>query len=423
VNPSAATVSGPQSPTPSASFRADPGKWGICLLLLFATVLNYLDRQVLSLNAEYVMREFGLDKEGFGRLVAMFRYFYAAVQIGGGWLADCLGPRGLFPAAVGLWSAAGMMSGLAPGLWSMMVSRGVLGIGEAFNWPCALKTTERLIDRAERPIANGIFNSGSALGALIAPFLVTYITLRLGWRASFLFVGALGAIWIVIWLRATRKYADRLRGVPAGVGHAARIVALELARPHFWQLMVAAIFINGINYTLADWVPLYLKTERGFGFAAGNLLSTLVYAGIDAGNLSIGFFIRFLIGRGLDIDAARRRGLLVSCILLSSAVMVGIVESRFVALAALALTGFGLGSFLVIYLSRCQELNPAHLGAVTGVLGGLGNLVYGFLSPYIGALADSGNSAVTFTFMGTLPWLAFAAMSWRPKQERASSSE
>jgi ACS family hexuronate transporter-like MFS transporter len=89
------------------------------------------------------MREFGLDKEGFGRLVAVFRYFYAAVQIGGGWLADCLGPRGLFPAAVGLWSAAGMMSAWAPGLWSLTTCRAVLGIGEAYNWPCALKTTER----------------------------------------------------------------------------------------------------------------------------------------------------------------------------------------------------------------------------------------------------------------------------------------
>lgn len=414
MNPTAPHVSEPAPP----AFRADPGRWGICLLLLFATVLNYLDRQVLSLNAEYVMREFALDKEGFGRLVAVFRYFYAAVQIGGGWLADCLGPRGLFPAAVGLWSAAGMMSAWAPGLWSLTTCRAVLGIGEAFNWPCALKTTERLIDRAERPIANGIFNSGSALGALIAPFLVTFLTLRLGWRASFIFVGALGAVWIVLWLRATRPYAERLRGAPTSVARSARIVAAELCRPGFWQLLVSAILINGINYTLADWVPLYLKTERGFGFAAGNLLSSLVYAGIDAGNLLIGFFIRYRIGRGDNIDGARHRALLGSCVLLSSAVVVGIVDNRFVALAALVVTGFGLGSFLVIYLSRCQELNPMHLGAVTGVLGGLGNLVYGFLSPSIGALADRGNSAVTFMVMGLLPWLAFAAMSWRPRSKR-----
>jgi hypothetical protein len=150
-------------------------------------------------------------------------------------------------------------------------------------------------------------------------------------------------------------------------------------------------------------------------FAAGNLLSSLVYGGIDAGNLLIGFFIRYRIGRGDGIASARQPALFGSCVLLSSAVIVGIVDNRFVALAALVITGFGLGAFLVIYLSRCQELNPAHLGAVTGVLGGLGNLVYGFLSPSIGALADRGNSAVTFMVMGLLPWFAFAAMSWRPR--------
>jgi MFS transporter, ACS family, hexuronate transporter len=405
-------------PTPRPAFRADRGRWGVCLLLLFATVLNYLDRQVLSLNAEHVMREFGLDKEGFGRLVAVFRYFYAALQIVGGWLVDSIGPRYLYPAAVGVWSAAGMMTSWAPGLGMLASCRAVLGIGEAFNWPCALKTTERLVERAERPIANGIFNSGSAMGALIAPLLVTFITLRLGWRASFIFVGALGAVWIILWLRATHRYADLLRGVPAGIGHSARVVARELCRPQFWQLLVACVFINSINYTLADWIPLYLKTERGFGFAAGNLLSTLVYAGIDAGNLLAGFFVRYRIGRGDSIDQARRWMLIVSCILLSSAVSVGIVDHRGVALGALVLTGLGLGSFLVIYLSFCQELNPANVGAVTGVIGGLGNLVYGFLSPAIGAMADQGNSAITFIFMGTVPWLALMAMLWRPKSGR-----
>jgi ACS family hexuronate transporter-like MFS transporter len=415
--PSALLGTPQQSPAPG--FRADRGRWMVCLLLLFATVLNYLDRQVLSLNAEHVMREFGLDKEGFGRVVAMFRYFYAGFQIVGGWLVDSIGPRFLFPAAVGVWSAAGIMGGCALGLGPLLMSRAVLGVGEAFNWPCALKTTERLIDRAERPIANGIFNSGSAMGALIAPLLVTFITLRLGWRASFIFVGALGVVWILLWLRATRPYADRLKGVRTGAAQSARIVVTEFCRPQIWRLLIACVLINGINYTLADWIPLYLKTERSFGFAAGNLLSTLVYAGVDAGNLLAGFYVRYRITRGDSVDQARRGMLVVSCLLLSSAVSVGLVANHAVALTALVLTGLGLGSFLVIYLTYCQELNPIHVGAVTGVIGGVGNLAYGFLSPFIGALADTGHSAVTFMFMGTVPWLAFAAMTWgRPPQPK-----
>jgi ACS family hexuronate transporter-like MFS transporter len=179
-------------------------KWFICALLLSATVLNYLDRQVLSLTAENIIGDFHTDKASFGTMIAAFRYSYAAVQFFGGWLVDALGARAVFPAAVGVWPCAGMLTAGAFSLPGMWTCRFPLGAGEAFNWPCALKVTESLLAAEERPLANGIFNSGTALGAMIAPVIVTLVTLRFGWRSAFLLTGALGFLWIGLWHALTR---------------------------------------------------------------------------------------------------------------------------------------------------------------------------------------------------------------------------
>src|SRR5882757_4598577 len=160
--------------------------WAVCVLLLFATVLNYLDRQVLSLTAPKLMAAFHLNQREFGQLLAAFRYSYALVQVLGGWLVDAWGPRNVFPMAVGAWSAASMLTTFAPTLGAISACRLLLGAGEAFNWPCALKTTERLLPPPDRPLANGIFNSGSALGAILAPIVVTLLVAKWGWRSPFI---------------------------------------------------------------------------------------------------------------------------------------------------------------------------------------------------------------------------------------------
>src|SRR5260370_42359373 len=141
-------------PTPPSPARASPPgapaiptrTWLICGLLLFSTVLNYLDRQVLSLAAERVIAEFHLDHRGFGEIVSSFRYSYAMAQLFGGWVVDAFGPRAVFPIAVALWSAAGFGTAWAQGFNGLRACRFALGMGEAYNWPCARKTTRQLLE-------------------------------------------------------------------------------------------------------------------------------------------------------------------------------------------------------------------------------------------------------------------------------------
>lgn len=384
--------------------------WLLCGLLFLATVLNYLDRQVLALTAEKIMAEFHFSKESFGDVIAAFRYAYGIFQIAGGWLVDARGSRVIYPLAVGLWSLAGVLTAFAASARMLMGFRFALGVGEAFNWPSALQVTKRLVPAKDRPLANGIFNSGAAAGAMLAPLIVTGLSLRYGWRAAFVATGALGALWILVWLIFTRRWKAQLGGSGASFGAAGKVMWRIVTRRSFWLLLVSAVIVNGVNYFLADWIPLYLKTERGFSFAAGNALSIIVYGSLEAGNILVGLFVRRMVAAGLSIAAAKRRALIVSCALMSSAAIAGSVNNRYVSIALLMLTALGVAGFLVIYLTLVQDLEPAHVGAAAGLLGGAGNLAYGFVSPCIGRLADLQQTALTFALVGLLPWLALMAI-------------
>lgn len=405
----AATTPQPPTGSPEAGLPRRLA-WGICGLMFLATVLNYLDRQVVALTAENIMAEFHLSKEGFGQVLAWFRYSYAALQIGGGWIVDVAGARGTYPAAVGLWSLAGMLTASAGSVFQLSAYRFFLGIGEAFNWPCALQVSKRIFPPRDVPLAVGVFNSGSATGSILAPIIVTVLALRYGWRSPFLVLGILGFVWIAAWLALTSGRSAALSGPRGSVGQTGRALAEVLRSRGFWLLSFTAILVNGVSYFLTDWIPLYLKTERGFSFAAGNTLSILIYAGMDAGNIAVGFFVRKLVAAGWPLSTARSASFVASSLCMSFAVLAGVTSHRYLAIACLAVTAIGVTSFVVLYMNVIQEMDPEHVGLTSGLLGGLGNLTYGFASPYIGRLSDTHHTVVTFLLVGLLPWIACLAI-------------
>jgi len=392
--------------------------WWICFLLFVATAIVYLDRQVLALTAPKIIANFHLTNEQFGHIIGSFRYSYGVVQIFGGFLVDAYGPRIVFPVASGVWSLVGILTGLATTVGMLTGLRFMLGAGEAFNWPCSLKTTSALLPPKDRPLANGIFNSGAALGALIAPIIVTAITLRWSWRAAFMVTGAVGGLWVFAWLIVTRQQASSLRGSSTSPRAVAQVVKRLLCMPDFWILAVSALVINGVNYYLADWIPLYLETSRGFSFSHGNALSIVVYAGSFAGNIVVGLFVRALVAGGCSTNSAKQWALFSACLLMLLAAPAGFTSHRYAAVLGLSLTGVGVGAFLVIYLTLVQDLEPSHVGVSSGLLGGISNVAYGFVSPYIGALADSHHEHVIFILMAFLPWLAFAAIFFGARATR-----
>jgi len=185
-----------------ATPEARPGAWawGICWLMFASTVLNYMDRQAIALVGPQIRGEYRLSFEQFGWVLAAFSLTYALFQVPAGYLVDRLDVRWTYAGAVGWWSLAGMAAAFSPSLGALMVLRALLGVGESFNWPCALRVTAAILPPKDRSLGNGIFNSGAAVGAVITPVVVTLLTARYGWRTAFFAVGILGFLWVAVWL-------------------------------------------------------------------------------------------------------------------------------------------------------------------------------------------------------------------------------
>lgn len=394
-------------------------KWYICFILFLATVLCYLDRQTMAVCAPMIKEDFQLNNEQYGSLLAAFRGAYALTQIFAGFLADRMSVRLLYALAVGLWSVAGAAAALVTRFRALAWTRGALGIGEAFNWPCALRVTANTLPPEDRPLANGFFNSGAAVGAMLAPVIIMPIALSFGWRAAFLLIGSIGAAWIFLWLASTRhpgslqsanqQHSGAEPGQPKPP--LTRQIASMLRHPGFWLLMLVAGTINPCYYFIADWIPLYMHDERGFGLFAAAFIATPMFLGIDVGNIGGGGLVKYLAGRGWSIRRARGTAVCIGAALIVPATLAGYVDNAYVCIALLVVAAMGIASVLANYLAALQDISFASVGLIAGVLGGFGNLVSWKLNPLIGKyIDDTGHYYLIFVALGVLPLVGMASL-------------
>jgi ACS family hexuronate transporter-like MFS transporter len=446
-----------------------------------STVLNYMDRQTMALVAKPIKDEFHLSNLDFGWVLAAFSLTYAVCQVPAGYLADRWDVRRTYAGAVAWWSLAGMAAAFSPSLGMLMALRAVLGIGESFNWPCALRATAQVLPPADRSLGNGIFNSGAAVGAVLTPLVVTPLTRRFGWRTSFVVVGALGFVWVAVWLAVLsgtrgRRLSNEAKSkildaeeLPAalpslssdammvfgGVVAAAILIALAafqfglpaiwwaiaalmfgllfaaLILPEgslrgadwaeslgaivrlrrFWLLVVVTISINVCWHFLVNWLPTYLKEDRGMTFLASGLWSAVPFLAADVGNLGGGALSRFFAGRGLVPSRARIVVMTACTLLITSGVWVGRADSDTAVIVLLGIMAMATAAFMANFFAFAQEVSARHTGLIVGVLGGLGNLgAAGFL-PVAGRIKDAtGGFGPVFVLVGLLPFLGLAAL-------------
>src|SRR5262245_54544251 len=189
-------------------------RWTVCALLFFATTINYVDRQVLSILAKTLETSIGWDSIQYGYITAAFQAAYAVGLLCAGRLIDRLGTRLGYAIAITLWSLAAMAHAAAASAFTFGVARALLGLGEAANFPACIKTVAEWFPKSERALATGIFNSGANIGAVVAPLVVPWLAASYGWQSAFLATGAIGFVWLVFWLMIYSKPEEH-RGISA----------------------------------------------------------------------------------------------------------------------------------------------------------------------------------------------------------------
>jgi MFS transporter, ACS family, hexuronate transporter len=358
-----------------------PKKWQICVMLLLATTLNYLDRQTLSILAPTLQRDLHLDNEALGWLFAIFYYTYTFAQMAVGPILDRTNIRWAFVCAVLLWSTVSALTGLATGFATLLIARLMLGIVEAANWPGALRIVVRVLEPPERALGNGIFTRGTSIAALVAPGLILGIAAYFGWRLTFVVVGSLGAFWVGGWILMTRgrelAHVWREPAPPgtAGIAGQLRIFRAIIANPRFRPVLAVAVLVNPCLYFSVNWLPVYFVQERGF--SAGRHMGwvlTAIYLGLDLGNLACGAGILALTRSGRSAPSARRIVMVLATLCMIWCAAVPILPTTW-AVIALILFNFGQGIWTTISLTFSQEISATHVATAIGIISGCGSLV------------------------------------------------
>jgi ACS family hexuronate transporter-like MFS transporter len=297
------------------------------------------------------------------------------------------------------------------------LTRIALGFGEAFNWPCALRTTANILPRQDRGLGNGIFNSGAAIGALIAPLIIAPIAATFGWRYAFLVIGGLGGAWVVAWLLLTgRKGTNRSVETPAARIRKDRepfLVELGkiLASPGFWILLVGAGTINPCWYFVTEWSNKYLHDQRGMSLLYAAYATTPIFLFADMGNIGGGGLVKYLVSQGRTVRFARGVTSVVGALLVFAAIPANSVENPYLCVAMLAIAGFGITSLMTSLLACYQDISFASIGLVMGLLGGFGCVTGAIVNPMIGSYIDQTNNYnLIFLLLGTVPLSTMASI-------------
>src|SRR5580698_3173938 len=213
-------------------------RWTICAMLFFATSINYMDRQVIALLKPTLSHSIGLTEINYGYIVDAFQIAYAVGLLVAGRVVDKIGTRIGYIIIMGIWSLSAMGHALASTAFEFGIARFFLGLGESGNFPAAIKTVAEWFPQSERSLATGIFNSGANVGAILAPIIVPWITIRYGWHAAFLATGVFSAMWIVLWFSKYSKPADHRTLTGAELRHIYQEAAEDLGSSVPWRRLL-----------------------------------------------------------------------------------------------------------------------------------------------------------------------------------------
>lgn len=388
-------------------------KWGIIWLLFLATLINYMDRQTMQVTSSHLIREFFDGKErGYGQVESAFQYAFAIGMVIAGFLVDRFNVRWFYAGALFVWSVAGIFTGLVSSLEALIACRVVLGLAEAFNWPCAVSVVRRVMPLEARSLANGIFHSGASFGAAVTPILATLMIGPGGehWRRIFIVVGAAGGVWLLLWLafiRGERAREIEHADIPATASGEAECSIpfwkVPLSRL-FWVALAVSLTVNVCWHFFRAWLPRILKKD--LGYTEQEMLWMLVgfFVAADLGCLLAGYTTRRLTQSGFSVERSRKLVSLGTSLLCLLAIPLALKPAAWLAVPLVLLVAAGaMGGFANMF-ALAQETAPRHTAKVVGIVSCVPWLALAWLNPIIGGLADqSGTFAPTVMCISCVP--------------------
>jgi len=303
-------------------------RWTICALVFFATTVNYLDRQVLSLLKDNLEVQFNWSDSDYANIVSVFQFVYAISMLFAGRFVDWLGTKMGYAWSLIIWSFAAMAHALAKGTGGFMVARGLLGFGESGNFPAAIKTIAEWFPKKERALATGIFNSGTNVGAILAPLVVPWIVKHLGWQSAFLIIGAIGFSWLIFWFwlyeiptRSKRVgkpefdyiHSDNIaEDNTTTVENTERVPWFKLLKfKQTWAFSFGKFMTDGVWWFYLFWLPAYLKAQYGMTGLQVAFPLAVLYTMSTIGSITGGWFPMYFIKKGYDPYVGRMKAMLL----------------------------------------------------------------------------------------------------------------
>jgi len=411
------------------TFRIRHFRYLIAALLFLATMINYADRLALSVVSPFLRQEFGMSEQDYSHVVFLFLTAYAIFYALSGPIVDRLGTRRGFALAILSWSLAAMSHALARGKWSLGFCRFLLGAGEPGNWPAAAKAVAEWFPAHQRAFGVGIFNAGSSIGSALAPPVVAWLTLAYGWRAAFVWTGAVGLLWLGLWLLfyqpphlsrfiTTREWdylKDHVRPpeetVPAPLprGEWLRVIR----RRECYSLILARFFTDPVIYFIIFWLPEYLRKERQFDLARIGKYAWVPFIFGDIGYLLGGWFSGYLMRRGWPLPRARKLVLLCGAAVMPAGIFATLAPDARAAIALTCCMTFGHALWVSNLLTLPTDLFPGPQVATASGFTGMGGAVGGMLATLgTGYIVQRFSYQPIFTVAGLMHPLALTLVLW-----------
>lgn len=386
-----------------------PGlRWLIIGLVFLATLINYIDRLTVSVLAPLITKDLNLTNTEFGGIATWFLFAYTISQSLSGKLYDRVGIKKGFTVSIIVWSVAAMSHAFASGLRSLSVFRFILGLGEAGNWPGAAKTVAVWFPSRQRALGMAIFNSGAAIGSIVAPPVIVGLTAYFGhWQQTFVVTGLLGFFWLILWwliydtpenhkwLTAEEfKLIKEDEVVPEDTQPAEAPAQTKpagwfdlLGYRQTWAIVVGRFLVDPVWWLYITWLPLYLSQVHGFDLKQIGLFAWVPYVAADAGSLFGGWLSGFLIGRGWSVNKARKAVIIFAAALMPAGIFAAFTPDPMMALGLIGIVLFGFQVWINNVQTLPSDFFPSSaVGSVAGLGGtgaGIGSMIFIFTTGWV----------------------------------------